>query len=623
MSSHYATEPPPTATVLLHTTAGPLTISLFAAQTPLTCRNFLQHVLDEDYSGTLFHRVAPGFVIQTGDPTGTGEGGTNIYEDREFEHYDDDWARVMGREKGEKIRFGDEVHSRLKFNRRGLVGMAKGTGDGKGGGYGSQFFVTLADCRAELDGKCTMFGRVEGEGIYNVVKIAEGELVEGTERPLYPEKILSAEIIEMPKGEAWQKLRKREKIAQRVVETSVKKKPAKKKAGKALLSFGGDDEGDEDGPRVAVRPKKAKFNPNLIEGGEVEGDRPSKVNGKAQMKERLPVERRKAPTPPPVSSTLPQKRKASLESINNSSSASPVHRRQPSFHDPTTQLPLRDPESPSRSPTPVDHRASVSKTSALQAEIDALKASMRRNVATPNDENKHKKSSLESLIPATSTRGRKRPRPGDSNAKEDASALKMLNAFKARLEAAGGQTQRSQPVSNGVSGSKLTGQRHSPGVDRTNDANSRGGLVANTSPPTDSGVTAEEESKPDADDTEEASLCDLHFIANCQSCSSWDQEANSGRPEEGPDVLPDRDDDDGGTRWMSHSLSFAKDRLGKDLTWKKKNEEELVVIDPREKERGLKQARRKDRDRERERDKEKGRENGSAKGKGRAMEGRW
>ncbi|KIV93027.1 hypothetical protein PV10_04272 [Exophiala mesophila] len=621
MSSHYTTEPPPTATVLLHTTAGPLTISLFATQTPLTCRNFLQHVLDEDYSGNLFHRVAPGFVIQTGDPTGTGEGGTNIYEDREFENYDDDWARVMGREKGEKIRFGDEIHSRLKFNRRGLVGMAKGSGDGSASGYGSQFFITLADCRAELDGKCTMFGRVEGEGIYNVVKVAEGELVEGTERPLYPEKILRAEIIEMPKGEAWQKMRKREKIEKRVVETSIKKKAVKKKAGKALLSFGGDDEGD-DGPGVAVRPKKAKFNPNLIEGGGAEEDRPSKTNGKSQTKEPAPIERKKAPPAPPVASTLPQKRKASPEPTNKSSSASPIHHRKPSFHDPTTQLPLRNPESPSRSPTPVEDRKSGARASALQAEIEALKASMRRNVTTTKDESKHKKSALESLIPATSTRGRKRPRPGDSNNKEDTSALKMLKAFKARLDAAD-QSQHSTTVSNYVARSKSTGQKQNPAVSKAADANGKSSSSTDSSLPTKSGAAIEEEPKPDMDDTEEATLCDLHFIANCQSCSSWDKEANSGRAQDGADGLPGSDDDYEGTQWMSHSLSFAKDRLGKDLTWKKKNEEELVVIDPREKERNLKHAKRKDRDREREKDKERGRQNGSSKGKGRAMEGRW
>src|SRR5207248_8774842 len=124
MSTHYTTEPPPTATALLHTTAGPLTLSLFAAQTPLTCRNFLQHLLDGYYNDTLFHRVVPGFVIQAGDPTGTGEGGESIYEqEREFETYDAEWARMLGREKGEKVLFGDELHSRLRFGRRGLVGM--------------------------------------------------------------------------------------------------------------------------------------------------------------------------------------------------------------------------------------------------------------------------------------------------------------------------------------------------------------------------------------------------------------------------------------------------------------------------------------------------------------------
>lgn len=552
MASHYTTEPPATASVLLHTSAGPLTISLFANQTPLTCRNFLQHVLDEDYTNNSFHRVSPGFVIQTGDPTGTGEGGQNIYEDREFERYDDDWARLLGREKDEKIMFGDEIHSRLKFNRRGLVGMAKGTGPG--GGYGTQFFITLADCRAQLDGKCTMFGRVEGDGIYNIVKIAEGELVEGTERPLYPEKILRAEIIEMPKGDAWQNMRKRDRIAQRVVEAPTKKKVVKKKGGKTLLSFGGD-EGDDDGASVAVRPKKAKFNPALIDGGgDQELETAPKPNGIVKKQAPL-IETRRQRSPSPTV-MIPQKRKASPQPATKS--PSPVQRRKPSFHDPTTQLPLRDPESPSRSPTP-NEAPPTSKTSKLQAEIDALKASMRRNVAPTHSESRNKKSALESLIPATSTRGRKRPRPGENNSKEDASALKMLNAFKARLEATGADdTVKSHSQSNG--------QRQD----------------------------AKQEAKPESppEDDEEATLCDLHFIANCQSCSRWD-ETGANEDEDAEDDRP----------WMSHSLSFAKDRLGKDLTWKRKNEEELVVIDPREKERDIKLEKRKGKDKGKGRDK--------------------
>jgi peptidyl-prolyl cis-trans isomerase SDCCAG10 len=88
-----------------------------------------------------------------------------------------------------------------------------------------------------------------------------------------------------------------------------------------------------------------------------------------------------------------------------------------------------------------------------------------------------------------------------------------------------------------------------------------------------------------ADDDEEATLCDLHFIANCQSCSKWDD----------PDNKEDGDDEDD-ENWMKHTLSFAKDRLGKDLNWKKKNEEDLVVIDPREREREVRAGKNKDRD---------------------------
>ncbi|EXJ91882.1 hypothetical protein A1O3_00432 [Capronia epimyces CBS 606.96] len=575
MSSHYTTEPPPTASVLLHTTAGPITISLFAKQTPLTCRNFLQHVIDGDYTDNIFHRVSPGFVIQTGDPTGTGEGGQSIYEDREFEQYDEDWARVMGREKDEKITFGDELHSRLKFNRRGLVGLAKGTGDGPGGGYGSQFFITLGDCRAELDGKCTMFGRVEGDGIYNVVKVAEGELAEGTERPLYPEKILRAEIIELPKGDAWQKLRKREKVAQRVVEAPVKKKAPKKKGGKTLLSFGGD-EGDDDAGQVAVRPKKAKFNPALIDADDTPTpDRPTQ-NGTGPKSNSAPAAaaKRKERSPSP-SQTVPRKRKASPPP---KSPASPDHRRKPSFHDPTTQLPLRDPESPSRSPTPADEPGqgtSKTKTSSLEAEIAALKASMRRNVSTTVGDTTRKQSALEALIPATSTRGRKRPRPGQTNAKDEASALKMLNAFKARLE---------QADNSGKGGTNKSTQNGQPQPQSQ----------PQSQPPNDPDATVT--SQPVPADDEEAALCDLHFIANCQSCSRWDEGGGGADAELA-------DDDDGG-QWMSHSLTFAKDRLGKDLMWKRKNEEELVVIDPREREKELKLERKRGKEK---REKDRGR----------------
>lgn len=158
MSAHYTTEPPPTASATLHTTFGPIHIALFANQTPLTCKNFLQHCLDNYYAGTIFHRIVPDFIVQGGDPTGTGSGGTSIYEYPEFE-YDPE-----ARDPNEKVVLRDELHSRLRFNRRGLVGMAKS----EDGTYGSQFFITLANAERELNGQCTLFGRVEGDSIYNV-----------------------------------------------------------------------------------------------------------------------------------------------------------------------------------------------------------------------------------------------------------------------------------------------------------------------------------------------------------------------------------------------------------------------------------------------------------------------
>lgn len=525
MSNSYNIEPPPTAFATLHTTAGPISFSLFAQQAPLACRNFLQHILDGYYDNTSFHRVVPGFVIQGGDPTGTGEGGASIYEDAEFEN-----DPVTG----EKIEFHDELHTRLRFNRRGLLGMAKMTDAQGKGSYGSQFFITLADCRAELDGKCTMFGRVEGEGIYNVVKIADAELVEGTERPVWPAKVTRAEVEEFPKGDIWQGMKKRERIASKTTEDkpAIKTK-SKKKAGKVLLSFG--DEEEEEGPVVM---KKAKFNTSLIDDKVAALKEPVKANGHSKQEKSTKKSTRQrhsaSPSPPPVS-------------------RSPEHHRKPSLHDSTTQLPLKDPESPSKSPSP-DPSPKKSLLSETNAQIAALKASMRRDV-TQVAEPKKKKSALEQMIPETSVRGRKRRHDGaPADSAQDSDALRMLNAFKARLE--------------GVD-SVMTGAKEATNGAKADTKAANGSVVPSV----------------DADD-EEAQLCDLHFIANCQSCSSWDQDLE----------LREAEDNGEDKTWMSHALSFEKDRLGKDLNWKRKNEEELVVIDPREKERELKSKNREKRD---------------------------
>ncbi len=493
MSSLYNLEPPPTAKVLLETTSGDLLLELFAKQTPLASRNFLQLCLDGYYTDTIFHRLVRGFILQGGDPTGTGEGGEAIYDGGLFE---------------------DEFHSRLKFNRRGLLGMAN---SGRKNDNGSQFFLTLG-VTPELQGINTMFGRIDGETIYNLMKMGDAEFIdgEGNEKPLYPTKITGVEILVNPFDDMVRR-EKKGRLGSGAEENRDDKKKYKKKAGKQLLSFGADEAEDEHSASLA---KKQKFNPKLVidkSGANVlrEGNGGSTTDGK------------------PGSSVKVTRRKSSR-------SRSPPQIAKP---DPQTQIPLPDDEEPTRSfstsPEPAELRKVSSLLDRTNAQIADLKASMRRNVPAPAAESR-KKSALEQMIPANSMRGRKRKHGDNGDASKDAQALDILAAFRAKLEKASPETEQSAMPQQ-----KLREERV-----------------------TDNGTRITE-----ATDDEEAALCDLHFIANCQSCQSWDKHL--------PGDVDAKIDD--GKGWMSHALSFDKDRLGKDLNWKRKTEEELVVIDPREK----------------------------------------
>ncbi|MCJ1244209.1 Peptidyl-prolyl isomerase cwc27 [Trapelia coarctata] len=501
MSALYNLEPQPTAKVLLQTTSGDILLELFAKQAPLSSRNFLQLCLDGYYNNTIFHRLVPGFIIQGGDPTGTGEGGEAIYDGGLF---------------------ADEFHSRLKFNRRGLLGMAN---SGKKDDNGSQFFLTLGKTE-ELNGRNTMFGKVVGDTIYNLMKMGEADLAEeGSERPLYPTMVTGTEVLVNPF----------EDMVARVVaaktagreEKAEQKKRGKKKAGKILLSFGGE-EGEDGGDEPVI--KKAKFNTKLISA-------PAPLNGSEDKRDQKVL-----------SKAIGEK---SIRQQHTKAASPPALRKQNSH--PETQLPLRDNEKPSRAPSSSPEPELVEKVSSLlertNAQIAELKASMKRNIPTPSTGNTRKKSALEQMIPENSTRGRKRKHGMKEDKAADAQALQILNAFRAKLDRAPPEVSDASDVP----------------VDKPEQAQAQ---VAN--------------GNGEAEDDEEARLCDLHFIANCQSCQSWDK-----LPAE---TSQNNDDDDRG--WMSHALSFEKDRLGKDLTWKRKNEEELVVIDPREKAKGIKEEQR-------------------------------
>ncbi|WYZ36645.1 hypothetical protein EsH8_II_000151 [Colletotrichum jinshuiense] len=506
MSAIYNLEPQPTASVILHTTHGDVSVELFAKQTPLTCRNFLQLALDGYYDNTIFHRLVPGFILQGGDPTGTGNGGESIYDGGAFGGELDPWP--MDQRRGHNagptgVGFKDEFHSRLKWNRRGQLGMAN---ESRPDTNGSQFFFTL-DKAEELNNKNTLFGRVAGDTIYNLAKMGEAEVTPGTDRPTYLIKITSIEILVNP----FEDMVKRSRVAPQATKTVVVERKKKRKGGKQLLSFG-DEEGDAEEVPVL---KKTKFDTRIVmdieeEKGQIEKKTTkSKSKGKPKKGDEEPAAplRRNESEPVQEEETRPPK-----EVLTKTK---------------TSEIPIRAQYSSSPEPELRNSKSALEKTN---EEIAALKASMKRSFhSEPVKETK--KSALESMIPETSIRGRKRRTGGTTNPRDDQQALDFLKAFKSKLD-------------------------HVPGEKGTGPVSA------------DSDETTKEKKGAD----EEAELCDLHFIADCQSCKAWDQAAKEDSDDEG---------------WMSHALSFKADKLGKDLRYRKKAEDELVVIDPREKARTL------------------------------------
>ncbi|XP_076772351.1 spliceosome-associated protein CWC27 homolog isoform X3 [Arvicanthis niloticus] len=216
MSNIYIQEPPTNGKVLLKTTAGDIDIELWSKEAPKACRNFIQLCLEAYYDNTIFHRVVPGFIVQGGDPTGTGTGGESIYG----------------------APFKDEFHSRLRFNRRGLVAMANaGPHDN-----GSQFFFTLGRAD-ELNNKHTIFGKVTGDTVYNMLRLTEVD-IDDEERPRNPHRIKSCEVLFNPFDDIIPREIKKPKKDK--PEEEVKKLKPKGTKNFSLLSFGEEAEEEEE-----------------------------------------------------------------------------------------------------------------------------------------------------------------------------------------------------------------------------------------------------------------------------------------------------------------------------------------------------------------------------------------
>ena len=149
--------------VELETSMGKMKAKLYDDKAPKTAKNFRDLVEKGFYDGTIFHRVIKGFMIQGGDPTGTGTGGP-----------------------GYKI--SDEFGPGLKHDRKGLLSMAN-AGPNTGG---SQFFITLAPA-PWLDGKHAIFGEVI-EGVDVLDKIGTTPTGAG-DKPKTEVKIIKARIV--------------------------------------------------------------------------------------------------------------------------------------------------------------------------------------------------------------------------------------------------------------------------------------------------------------------------------------------------------------------------------------------------------------------------------------------
>lgn len=169
----------------IHTSEGDISLELFPQSAPITVKNFTDlatgarqwtHPITGEtsteplYSGTVFHRVISGFMIQGGDPIGTGTGGPGYV-------------------------FDDEIDPALGFTEPYLLAMANAGTRGGQGTNGSQFFITVAPT-TWLNGKHTIFGRVLDDASRAVVDKIAATQTNRSDRPLEDVMIESIDITE-------------------------------------------------------------------------------------------------------------------------------------------------------------------------------------------------------------------------------------------------------------------------------------------------------------------------------------------------------------------------------------------------------------------------------------------
>ena len=149
--------------IKIETTAGEIDADLYAKEAPKTVENFVTLAKKGFYDGIIFHRVIPEFMIQTGDPTGTGMGGPGY-------------------------QFADEFSPNLKHDKAGVLSMANSGPNTNG----SQFFITEAPT-PHLNGRHSVFGQVT-QGLDVVHKIANAPR-DGNDKPLREIKMTKVTVL--------------------------------------------------------------------------------------------------------------------------------------------------------------------------------------------------------------------------------------------------------------------------------------------------------------------------------------------------------------------------------------------------------------------------------------------
>ena len=157
---------------VLETTQGKIVLDLFPQVAPKAVENFTTHINNGYYNGVIFHRVIRKFMIQGGDPSGTGRGGESIWQND----------------------FEDEIIKGYAFDRAGILAMANAGPNTNG----SQFFITTTRT-PHLNGMHTIFGEISKdykEESFKTLRKIEYTPTDSNNKPLKEQKIIKAYIIQ-------------------------------------------------------------------------------------------------------------------------------------------------------------------------------------------------------------------------------------------------------------------------------------------------------------------------------------------------------------------------------------------------------------------------------------------